>query len=94
MMCSSVNFSINLLEDKKEFTVISCLKAHKASKHDGVKYKCDFCDMQVVCKSSLKHHILLKHSKHNNTIITCKHCEEQFQQMEAYTDHIKNIHFR
>ena len=78
----------------KQFTDPSSLKVHKESVHEGIKHKCDFCDWQVVRKGSLKHHILTKHNDINIDMnIKCKHCEKNFQQMKAYTDHMKNIHF-
>ena len=78
----------------KQFTDPSSLKVHKESVHEGIKHKCDFCDWQVVRKGSLKHHILTKHNDINIDMnIKCKHCEKSFQQMKAYKDHKKNIHF-
>ena len=78
----------------KQFTDPSSLKVHKESVHEGIKHKCDFCDWQVVRKGSLKHHILTKHNDINIDMnIKCKHCEKNFQQMKAYKDHKKNIHF-
>ena len=45
------------------------LKAHKDSKHNGIKYSCDECDYGANTKSILKVNIESKHQNGKKNII-------------------------
>ena len=66
------------------------LKAHKDSKHNGIKYSCDECDNGANTKSILKVNIESKHQnekKHN-----CNKCDYKATHRGSLRTHRKSHH--
>ena len=67
----------------------SHLKNHKASIHDGVRYKCTQCQKQFTQKFQLK---FLISSVHLGKKVQCKCCDYQVWAGSALRAHISAVH--
>ena len=79
----------------------STLYVHNKSVHEGVKYKCDFCDTEFTRKDSLTSHILSKHNNpiqpssngeilSNQSMYICNLCQKQFWSKKSLSDHLQS----
>jgi len=71
-------------------TILSNLKSHILSKHEGVKFKCDQCFREFSSKTNLQTHI---HSKHEGKKYTCEQCTIEFSSPAMLSNH-KTKHHR
>ena len=83
----NVSFVIKVIE------ISFLFNKHKKISHDGLRFKCDKCDISLKSKETLKRHYNQKHS----TTITesnhkCSQCKKEFNQRTSLTRHFESIH--
>ena len=64
------------------------LDGHISSEH-GIRYPCEFCDVEVTIKSSLRRHINRAHPEFK---LSCHHCNFTCTNSIALKSHIKAEH--
>ena len=64
-------------------------KKHIESKHNDVKYDCNYREYQAACQSYLKSHV---QSKHESMKYVCNQCDQQFTVRIHLKRHIRTMH--
>ena len=57
--------------------------------HEGVKFKCPFCEHKAAHKSNLKNHIKVIHEK---ITFQCPYCEHKSHHKRTLRNHVQTIH--
>ena len=66
-----------------------CLKRHKESVHDGVRYSCDSCEYKATTLSHLKTH---KEAIHDGVRYSCDSCNYKATTLNSIKTHRESIH--
>ena len=79
----------------KVFEHINGLNLHNQSVHEGIRFKCQFCDKAYTTKYNVENHIRMNHSgikDQPDMVYECDHCGKEFCRKDSYVRHVKTLH--
>merc|ERR1712141_816932 len=68
------------------------LEVHVNSLHNGIKYKCQLCDMPFMQLRTLNKRVKLIHGIHEGLKFKCEACNDSFKSKSHLLRHVKIIH--